>query len=331
MPDTTSFKKPAASQRLMSVDALRGFDMFWIIGADSLVYALHRMTKSAPASLLQSGTPVKADSGPFRLLADQLEHVAWQGFHFYDMIFPLFVFLMGVSTVFSLTKIIQQEGKGAAMMRVVRRSILLFIIALIYSGGESSPWPDIRVLGVLNRIALCYFFGGIIFCFCNRRAMVAIAVALLLGYWAIMALVPIRDIRMAHYKSDEYDTPVMLVDNDVDKILTDTGSTTAAQIFYDTTNRVTGKYDLGYNVANHFDFMYLGGRKYDTYWDPEGILSTRPAIATALLGIFAGLLLKSTKVQDRQKVLYLVSFGVAGVVLGFLWGQQFPVIKKIWT
>jgi len=72
------------AQRLMSVDALRGFDMFWIIGADSLVYALNRMSKSKPTELL----------------ADQLEHAEWQGFHFYDLIFPMFVFIMGVSTVF---------------------------------------------------------------------------------------------------------------------------------------------------------------------------------------------------------------------------------------
>src|ERR1035437_5343416 len=77
-----------ASHVLMSVDALRGFDMFWIIGADSLVYALNRMTRSRPTSFL----------------ADQLDHAEWEGFHFYDMIFPLFVFIVGVSLVFSLTR-----------------------------------------------------------------------------------------------------------------------------------------------------------------------------------------------------------------------------------
>ena len=138
-----------ATRRLMSVDALRGFDMFWIVGADGLVSALNHMSKSAPTEFV----------------ADQLEHAQWQGFHFEDLIFPLFVFLMGVSVVFSLTKIIRQEGRFAAMKRVARRSVLLFVVALIYSGGESSPWPDIRLMGVLNRIALCYFFGSLIFCF----------------------------------------------------------------------------------------------------------------------------------------------------------------------
>ena len=120
----------------MSVDALRGFDMFWIIGADSLVYALNRMSQTRPTSFL----------------ANQLDHAEWEGFHFYDLIFPLFVFIVGVSLVFSLTKTIQQAGRGEALKRVFRRSILLFAVALFYSGGFTSPWPDMRLMGVLNRI-----------------------------------------------------------------------------------------------------------------------------------------------------------------------------------
>src|ERR1700691_3676093 len=117
--ETKIAETAAASQRLMSVDALRGFDMFWIIGADSLVYALNRMSHSRPTEFL----------------ATQLDHADWDGFHFYDLIFPLCVFLMGVSTVFSLTKIIQTEGKAGAVKRIFRRSVLLFILALVYSGG----------------------------------------------------------------------------------------------------------------------------------------------------------------------------------------------------
>jgi predicted acyltransferase len=302
---------PKLPQRLTSVDALRGFDMFWIIGADSLVYALHRLSEN----------PIT------NFLGVQLEHCDWAGFHFYDLIFPLFVFIMGVSVVFSLSKTIEQKGRTEAVKRIFRRTILLFIVALIYSGGERSPWPDIRLLGVLNRIALCYFFGGLAFCFLKPRAMVGLAVALLVGYWAIMTFVPIRDIRMAHYKQEGHE----LVANDVDKIMQDTGVKDPAKIFYNTTNWVTAKYDMGYNVANHLDFKYLGGRKYDTYWDPEGLLSTMPAVVTCLLGIFAGLLLKSANYCDKWKVIYLISLGAAGVILGFLWGLQFPVVKKIWT
>ncbi len=296
----TAVPHVTVSQRLMSVDALRGFDMFWIIGADSLVYALNRMTKSKPTEFL----------------ADQLEHVSWQGFHFYDLIFAMFVFIMGVSVVFSLTKIIQQRGRAGALKRVVLRSVLLFAVALIYSGGMSSSWPDIRVMGVLNRIALCYLFGGIIFCCCNARVMAAIAVALLLGYWAMLALVPFPDVRP---------TP------GGDQTITRENYPKVEQLNMASTTMIHGSYIQGVNLTDYVDQKYLPGRKYDGTYDPEGILSTIPAIASCLLGIFAGLLLRNPEVCDHRKVIYLLTFGAVGVMVGFLWGTQFPVIKKIWT
>ena len=288
------------TQRLMSVDALRGFDMFWIVGAEGLVSALDQMSKSKPVELVTT----------------QLEHAEWQGFHFEDLIFPLFVFLMGVSVVFSLTKIIQKEGRVGALKRVARRSVLLFVIALIYSGGFSSPWPDMRLMGVLNRIALCYFFGSLIFCFFKPRAIIAVAAALLLGYWALMALVPFPDVRP---------TP------GGDMVINRKNFQSVEQLNMASTNMIHGSYIQGVNLADYLDQKYLPGRKYDGTYDPEGYLSTIPAIVTCLLGIFAGLLLKNANVCDTRKVVYLVSFGVGGVLLGFLWGTQFPVIKKIWT
>ncbi len=315
------------NQRLISLDALRGFDMFWILGADSLVVALNKLGHCAPT----------------QFLANQLSHCDWQGVHFYDLIFPLFVFIMGVSTVFSLTRIIEKEGRGAALTRIVRRSVLLFVLALIYSGGFANPWPDLRLMGVLNRIALCYFFGGLLFCFLPPRALAAVTVALLLGYWGLLKYMPMRDIQMtpdalatlavqqgkpqlaAQFRAiDDYtnnpsatkDSPIMVA---------------ARRMYLSTTNMVKGKYDMGYNVCNHFDFEHLRGRLYNSFWDPEGLLSTIPAIATGLFGIFAGLFLMSKSVPDERKVSWLVVMGIAGVILGFLWGTHFPVVKKIWT
>ena len=103
------------------------------------------------------------------------------------------------------------------------------------------------------------------------------------------------------------------------------------KIFYATEKRVTGKYGQGYNLSDHIDFQYLPGKKWDHFFDPEGYVSTIPAIVTCLLGVFAGLLLKSDKTTGQQKVIYLVAFGIAGAVAGWLWNLQFPVIKKIWT
>src|SRR5438093_6171234 len=228
--NSTSPAAPAPSPRLMSLDALRGFDMFWIMGGDTLAAALHKVGKD------------RVTEG----IATQLEHVEWAGFHFYDLIFPLFVFIVGVSLVFSLGRTIEQFGRAEALKRIFRRSALLFVIALIYSGGVANPWPEIRLLGVLNRIALCYLFAGLIFCFVRLRGMIVICGALLAGYWAVMTFVPVRDIHL----EKSY----------LQQLAAQTGVTNTMALFNGTTQMVTGAFDKGMNVANHLDFQYLPGK-----------------------------------------------------------------------
>ena len=290
-----------ASPRLTSLDAFRGFDMFWILGADSLVYALHGM----------SPNPVT------RFLALELDHAEWAGFHFYDLIFPTFVFIMGVSTVFSLTRILEREGRPTAIRRILVRGLLLFILGLIYSGGLMKPWPDMRLMGVLNRIALCYVFGGLAFCFLRPRALAVLAAALLLGYWALMALVPFPDVR-----------PVPGAETVITK---ETGFTDVGQLNMASTHMLRGSFVQGVNLANYIDQRYLPGRKYDGTYDPEGILSTLPAFVTGLFGIFAGLLLRRQDVPGERRAMILIAAGFASVAVGLLWGLEFPVIKKLWT
>ena len=294
---STSAPEP---QRLVSLDALRGFDMFWILGADSLVYALHSL----------NANPVT------NFLATELDHAEWQGFHFYDLIFPMFVFIMGVSTVFSLTKIVAREGRAAAVKRVLKRGLLLFAVALIYSGGFSNPWPDMRLMGVLNRIALCYTFGGLLFIFCNVRVLIAVAIALLLGYWALLEWVPFPDVR-----------PIP----GGDTVITRDTYTQLSQLNMASTNLIRGSYVQGVNLTDYLDQKYLPGRKYDGTYDPEGILSTLPAFVTGLLGLFAGLFLRSSSSPDARKALYLLGAGAVSAAVGWLWGCEMPVIKKIWT
>src|SRR5213593_3858853 len=118
-----------ASSRLLSLDALRGFDMFWIMGGDMILRSLPKIHNSSFT----------------RFLAGQMEHCEWAGFHFYDLIFPLFVFIVGVSLVFSLTKTIERAGRAEALKRVVRRAVLLFLVGIFYSGGFTNPWPDMRL------------------------------------------------------------------------------------------------------------------------------------------------------------------------------------------
>lgn len=258
--------------RLVSLDALRGFDMFWIAGADEIVMALKAV----------------AATGPVAFLATQLTHVAWEGFRFYDLIFPLFVFIVGVSLVFSLAKTIEQQGTGAAIRRIAVRAALLYVLGLIYAGGIAKGIEGVRLLGVLQRIALCYGFAAILFCTFRLRGLVVACVALLAGYWAMMTFVPVPGIG-------------------------------------------AGNFAEGANLANWIDKQYLPFWKYDGNHDPEGLLSTLPAVATCLLGVFAGMLLRNERFSARDKVKWLAIAGVGGLALGYLWGLQFPIIKKIWT
>src|SRR5437016_1976968 len=115
-------------QRLMSLDALRGFDMFWIIGAAALVSALKRMSPNPLTSFL----------------GYELGHAQWQGFHFCDLIFPLFIFITGVSLVLSLSKALDQTSRAAVVKRLCRRSLLLYAAGIFYYGGFDNEWPGIR-------------------------------------------------------------------------------------------------------------------------------------------------------------------------------------------
>lgn len=156
--------EPVPKDRLISVDALRGFDMFWIIGAGAVVHALDAMKPNAVT----------------QFLSVQLRHVTWEGFHFYDLIFPLFLFIIGVSMVFSLDRALAEGGRACVLRRVVRRSLLLYLLGVFYSGGLSHPWPDVALTGVLQRIAVCYLAAAFVYCYLPRAGdIVATSAALL--------------------------------------------------------------------------------------------------------------------------------------------------------
>jgi predicted acyltransferase len=285
----------------MSLDAVRGFDMFWIAGGEEVIRGLY---KALPNALT-------------KILDNQMHHKAWGGVACYDLIFPLFTFIIGVSVVFSVRRMLEQDGLARTLLRIFTRSLTLYILGLLVYGGVSKGWDHVRWLGVLQRLALCYFFTSLLFCVLRLRGLITACVALLLGYWALANFVPIRDFNLnkAHLKA---------------RHLEPASPETRAQ-FLATTNYVRGQFEDGLCLPQQIDFLYLPGRKWDGAYDPEGILSTLPAVATCLLGVFAGLLLNSKTLSDQKKVIWLLAAGVAGVAAGFLWGLQFPVIKKIWT
>jgi predicted acyltransferase len=286
----------------MSLDALRGFDMMWIVGGGAIVKAVDGMNENAVTQFLTT----------------QLTHVQWEGMVFYDLIFPLFLFIVGVSMVFSLDKAISQGQRSQAIRRVITRSILIFALGVIYYGGISKPWPNVQLGGVLHRIALCYLLGAPIYCFVqNRRGLLGISAALLIGYWAMVAFVPIPDLTLDKQH--------------VEAIAKQIESNSPHDIAAAVPDRIRGSYEEGRNLTNYVDFLYLPGYKKQLYYINEGLLSTLPAIAYLLVGAVVGQLLKDTSVPDRQKLAWLLAGGAAAVVLGLAWGQGFPIIKRIWS
>jgi predicted acyltransferase len=270
-PDATE-SRAGKPPRLVSLDALRGFDMVWIAGADALGHA---------AAGIANGPITHA-------LAEQLEHVPWEGFRFYDLIFPLFVFMSGMSLVFSLGGKLAAEGKDAAILRLGRRALILYLLGIFYYRGFTGWENDIRYMGVLQRIALTYFFAGTLYLLLKPRQLLYALAGILLGYWALLALVPVPGVGPANFKPDT-------------------------------------------NLAHWVDATFLGGKKWNGAHDPEGLLSTIPAIGTCLLGVFAGLLMNDPQRTPMQRIRWLAAAGVSLLVLGFTWGLAFPIIKGIWT
>ena len=296
---------PAEGGRLLSLDALRGFDMFWIVGAGSLVHALKHM----------------GDNKVTRFLSDQLEHVKWDGFHFYDLIFPMFVFITGVSMMFSMDKAMAQHGRRGAVMRLGRRCALLVLLGLFYYGGLSNPWPGIRLTGVLQTFGVACFLGGSIYILWprNPRAVAVAFLALVMGYWALMTFVPFPDLRLNK--------------ESVAQLAKQAGSNEPAVLARSVTGRVHGVFEEGYNLANYVDFRYLPGKKQygDGYWEAQGLMQMVMATSSCLLGILAGLWLRCDKTPNSRKVPGLLVAGVVSVAFGFGLGAFFPVVKKLWS
>jgi predicted acyltransferase len=261
-----------SAQRIESLDALRGFDMFWIVGADALGHAFTVM-KNGPVT---------------EFLARQLEHAEWEGFYFYDLIFPLFVFVLGVSAALSVSRMVARNGRAGAMQRIIRRGIILYLLGILYYGGISEGVDHIRLLGVLQRLAICYVVAATLLVYVRPRVIAGIMVALLVVYWALMTWVPVPGFG-------------------------------------------AGDFAHGHNLANWIDVHYLPLKLWYGDYDPEGLLSTLPAIASCLLGVFAGRLLQDPTRTPARKVQLLIGGGAVLIGLGYLWGIQFPVIKRIWT
>lgn len=268
-------KAEGQSGRLLSLDALRGFDMVWIAGGEWLIAALAAWT----------GWPL------FAWAHEQMEHVAWNGFHFYDMIFPLFLFIAGVSMPFSLAKRLERGDSMKSIYRhLFTRLVLLVLLGAIYNGLLRFDFAHQRYASVLARIGFGWFFAALIFLHTRPRGQAFWLAGILLGYWAIMKLIPVPGFGAG--------------------VLTQEGS-----------------------LAAYLDRMFCPGVLYLGNHDPEGILSTIPAVGTALLGVLTGQMLrgKILTLTPLQKGGLLLAAGLAGLAIGQLWNLVFPINKNLWT
>jgi predicted acyltransferase len=226
--------------------------------------------------------------GSWEYVYAPLRHAKWHGCTPTDLVFPFFLFIVGVSTFYSLKKYGNEFNTGS-VVRILRRMLLIFAVGLFLAIFPKfmRDYSTLRIMGVLQRIAIAYGIGAII-CLSIRRDLLWIVVAvILLGYWGLLAFFGGAD-------------PYSLESN------------------------FAAKFDLSVLGANH---MYQG---FGVPFDPEGLLSTIPAIATVIIGYFIGeMISKST--EGGKTVIKLLLFGAASAGLGYLWGMFFPINKPLWT
>ena len=271
---TGEHRGTAATGRMLSLDAFRGITI---------------------AGMILVNNP-----GSWEHIYSPLEHAAWHGWTPTDLVFPFFLFIVGVSITLALGR--RAEGAGTKRdlyLKIVRRAAIIFALGLFlaafpfynFTTNAFIDLSTLRIPGVLQRIAVCYLFASVVFLNTDWRKQIYITAALLLAYWALMALVPVPGFGPGLLDSKEG------------------------------------------NIAAYVDRAVIGTghiwRQAKVY-DPEGVLSTLPAVATTLCGVLTGHLLRSRRTPAEKAAAMFVA-GAAGVVAGWAWNYWFPVNKALWT
>jgi predicted acyltransferase len=224
-----------------------------------------------------------------------LKHARWNGWTPTDLVFPFFLFTVGVSMVFSfVSRLKRGESRAHLMLHVVKRSAILFAIGvfIINSFPNRYNLHHIRIEGVLQRIALCYLICSILVLWTGTRARLTAIAMCLIGYWVLMRFVPVPG-----FGVPTHDFPLL---------------------------------DRDRNLAAWLDRKLLSGHLYEGTRDPEGLLSTIPALATTLIGVLTGEWLRSNA-SAKRKAAWMLAMGVAGLAAGKVFNLWFPINKKLWT
>ena len=234
------------------------------------------------------------NNGSYRFAYTQLRHSLWNGWTLTDLVFPSFLLMVGVTIVFSIES---RLGKGASRRELffhsVRRAVLLFCFGLIVNGFPNFPLATWRIYGVLQRIAICYLIVSVVYLFSRRSGtFVAIAAFSLIAYYVLMRWVPVPG-----YGLPTRDIPFL---------------------------------DPKANFVAYVDRLIAPHRLDETIYDPEGLISTIPAIATTCLGVLTAFWFRSAQPAGK-KAAGLFFAGVLGLLSGEIWNVWFPINKRLWT
>jgi predicted acyltransferase len=234
------------------------------------------------------------DPGDYEASYWPLRHANWNGWTPTDLVFPFFLFIVGVAMVFSFTSRLERgHTRWQLMQHVLRRGAILFALGIFVNGFPNHFNPhSLRVEGVLQRIALCYVISSFLYLWMGTRGRMATIFTCLIGYWILM-----RYVHVPGFGVPTRDIPLL---------------------------------DPDRNLAAWLDRKLLAGHLYEGTRDPEGLLSTIPAIATTLFGVLTGEWLRSKR-SPRWKALWMLISGVIGILAGEIFNIWFPINKKLWT
>ena len=266
------------SERLQSLDVLRGFDMLWIVGGGSLIAAWAKGT----------------NWGWMNVLANQLEHVSWEGFRFEDLIFPMFMFISGVAIPYAVTaKVEQGADRKPLFHKILKRGILLVILGIIYNGNlrrDFDGFSDMRIASVLGQIGLGYLFAATIVLYTKSfKTRIAWLVGIMAGIALLQLAVPVPG----------HGAGLLL--------------------------------DREWNINAWLDRMLMPGRLHGTIYDPEGLLCIISAITVTLMGALAGSVLRDGEPASKRKAATLAIGGASLIAVALLLSPFYPIIKACWT
>ena len=285
-------------RRLASVDALRGFDMLFIMGLPGLVTAIAGV----------------CGLGADNWLSVQLEHVAWHGWHLMDGVFPVFLFVAGITWPFSYAnRRTKGDGRRRICRGIFRRVAVLFVLGLFCEGLSHIDlgWRAFRFGSVLGRIGFAWGAAALLYVFCSMRVRMAVAAAILLGYWALLLFVPAPDALTVNLPTQE------------------------ARDLVEAFGR--GNFSLPGCLVGWVDRTVLPGRlRYEGLLDTQGLLSVLPAVCLPLFGGFAGDLVRRENLSGGRKAAALAAWAAALGLLGWtlahgLGPWSTPFNRSLWT